>query len=144
MAKIILVTGATSGFGRAIAIKFAGHGWDCIITGRRAGKLTELAAQLEEHHKVRVLPLNFDVRDKKEVFRQLGDLPPDWRSIQLLVNNAGLALGRETFDEAFIEDWETMIDTNLKGLLYVSKAIIPYFIQQGRGHIINLGSTAAK
>lgn len=144
MAKIILVTGATSGFGRAIAIRFATEGWDCIITGRRSGKLNELAAQLQEHHHVRVLPLNFDVRDKKEVFRQIGSLSDDWRSIQLLVNNAGLALGHETFDEALIEDWETMIDTNLKGLLYVSKAVIPYLIQQGKGHIINIGSTAAK
>lgn len=144
MAKIILVTGATSGFGRAIAIRFATEGWDCIITGRRSGKLNELAAQLQEHHKVRVLPLNFDVRDKKEVFKQIGSLPSDWRCIQVLVNNAGLALGRETFDEALIEDWETMIDTNLKGLLYVSKAVIPYLIQQGKGHIINIGSTAAK
>lgn len=144
MAKIILVTGATSGFGKAIAQRFAKEGWDCIITGRRKEKLDALAASLIAENKVRVLPLNFDVQDRSAVQEQLAHLPEAWQKIDLLVNNAGLALGRDTFDQADIADWEVMIDTNIKGLLYVSKAIIPYFVRQGRGHILNIGSTAAK
>ena len=143
-AKIVVVTGASSGFGKAIARKFAAEGWDVIITGRRTERLNTLAATLTEHYKVRVLPLSFDVSDREKVFTSLGDLPDDWQSIDVLVNNAGLALGRDNFDEALIDDWEVMIDTNIKGVLYVSRAILPYFEKRGQGHIINIGSTAAK
>lgn len=142
--KIILVTGATSGFGRAIALQFAAGGWDIIITGRRAERLSELKEQIEKDYGVNVLPLRFDVQDRKAVSEQLLNLPAEWQRIDVLVNNAGLALGRANFDEADIDDWETMIDTNIKGLLYVSRAILPYFEKRGKGHIINIGSTAAK
>src|SRR5690606_10652491 len=142
--KIILVTGASSGFGKAIAWQFAAAGWDIIITGRRNGRLEELAVAIQQQHKVRVLPLSFDVRNREAVQKKLAALPSEWQQIDVLVNNAGLALGREKFDQANIDDWETMIDTNLKGLLYVSRAVLPYFEQRGQGHIINIGSTAAK
>ena len=144
MNKIILITGATSGFGKAIAEKFASEGWDCIITGRRKEKLQELAIMLTSSHQIKTLPLVFDVQKKNEVFRELNNLPAEWQNINVLANNAGLALGRDSFENASLEDWETMIDTNVKGLLYVSKAIIPYLIKNKKGHIINIGSTAAK
>ncbi|MDB5232615.1 MAG: oxidoreductase, short chain dehydrogenase/reductase family [Chitinophagaceae bacterium] len=144
MNKIILVTGATSGFGKAIAEKFAEAGWNCIITGRREERLKEFAEKLQQENKINVLPLAFDVRERETVSNKLSNLPPEWHAIDVLVNNAGLALGRSPFDEGDIDDWETMIDTNVKGLLYVSKAIIPYFKKGGKGHIINMGSVAGK
>ncbi|ULQ56770.1 SDR family NAD(P)-dependent oxidoreductase [Flavihumibacter rivuli] len=144
MAKTILITGATAGFGRATAEKFASNGWDLIITGRRKDRLDELQQSLVNRYGVRCLALHFDVRNKESVFETFHHLPEDWQKIDILVNNAGLALGRDYFDEADLDDWETMIDTNLKGLLYVSKAILPYFIKRGKGHIINIGSTAGK
>jgi NADP-dependent 3-hydroxy acid dehydrogenase YdfG len=144
MSKTILITGATSGFGKAIAEKFASEGWNCIITGRRKERLETLAKSLAEKNKVKILPLVFDVRNKTAVFEQLTNLPTEWQYIDVLVNNAGLALGRDNFDQANLDDWETMIDTNIKGLLYVSKAIVPYFTKNKKGHIINIGSTAAK
>jgi 3-hydroxy acid dehydrogenase / malonic semialdehyde reductase len=144
MSQTILITGATSGFGKAIAEKFAGHGWRCIITGRRKERLLCLSEELSEKYKAEVLPLDFDIRDKAEVFRQIENLPPSWKTIDLLVNNAGGAIGRDNFANAEIEDWETMIDTNLKGLLYISKAILPFMIEAKKGHIINIGSIAGK
>jgi hypothetical protein len=144
MNKIILVTGATSGFGKAIAETFAAAKWNCIITGRRKDRLEALADILRVHHGVDVLPLAFDVQDRKVVFDTLGELPPQWQGIDVLVNNAGLALGRDSFENASLDDWETMINTNVKGLLYVSKAVLPYMTARKKGHIINLGSTAAK
>lgn len=139
-----MVTGATSGFGKAIAEKFAANGWNCIITGRRKERLDELAAALAKAHGIHVLPLAFDVQDKEQVFAAVQSLPAGWQNIDLLVNNAGLAAGRDSFDTALIDDWEQMIDTNVKGLLYMSKAVIPLFIAHGNGHIINIGSTAGK
>ncbi|ANI89156.1 NAD(P)-dependent oxidoreductase [Arachidicoccus ginsenosidimutans] len=144
MANTILITGATSGFGKAIAERFSAEGWNCIITGRRAERLNEIAKNLSEKNNVKILPLVFDVRNREAVFENLSNLPDEWKQIDVLVNNAGLALGRENFDEANMDDWDTMIDTNVKGLLYVSKAIVPYFIENKKGHIINIGSTAAK
>ncbi len=144
MNKTILITGATSGIGKAIAEKFAMNGWSCIITGRREEKLREIAANLLTIHNVKVLPLAFDVQHKEEVYKQLHNLPEEWKEIDILVNNAGLALGKDSFDTAEVSDWETMIDTNVKGLLYVSKAVLPYMIARNKGHIINLGSTAGK
>lgn len=141
---IVFITGATSGFGKAIAQKFASEKHDCIITGRRADKLQDLYKELTETYGIKVLPLVFDVQDKEAVFTTIEKLPAEWQDIDILVNNAGLALGREPFDEASLDDWETMIDTNVKGLLYVSKAVLPFFVKKNRGHIINLGSTAAK
>ncbi len=140
----ILITGATSGFGEAIAQAFASQKWNCIITGRRADRLQDLYKQLTEQHGVKVLPLVFDVQNREAVFATIEKLPEEWKNIDVLVNNAGLALGREPFDEASLDDWETMIDTNIKGLLYVSKAVLPFMVKQNKGQIINIGSTAAK
>ena len=143
MSKIILVTGASSGFGKAIATKFAAGGWNVIITGRRKEKLEVLAKALEANYGIKTLSLIFDVQDKKAVFDNLQNLPAEWQAINILVNNAGLALGRDSFENANLEDWETMIDTNVKGLLYASKAVLPMLIKE-KGHIINIGSTAGK
>ncbi len=144
MNKTIFITGATSGFGKAIAEKFASENWNCIITGRRQERLNHLAETLSSSYKIKVLPLLFDVRNKEEVFHQIENLPAYFQNIDVLINNAGLALGRDLFNEASLDDWDTMIDTNVKGLLYVSKAVVPYFIKNKSGHIINIGSTAAK
>jgi len=144
MEKIIMITGATSGFGKAIAKKFATNGWNCIITGRRKERLLEVAKELTDTFNVNILPLVFDVQVKEDVFKEINGLPGEWKNIDVLVNNAGLALGRDSFDNANLEDWETMIDTNVKGLLYVSKAVLPFMLENKKGHIINIGSTAAK
>jgi len=144
MNKTILITGATSGFGKAIAEKFASENWNCIITGRRKDRLEEIAASLSSNKKIKVLPLAFDVSKKDEVFEAINNLKDEWRNIDVLVNNAGLAAGRNAFDEALIEDWDVMIDTNVKGLLYVSKAVIELMKPNKKGHIINIGSTAGK
>jgi 3-hydroxy acid dehydrogenase/malonic semialdehyde reductase len=152
MNKIVLITGATSGFGEACARKFAAAGgYRIIITGRRKERLAALKKELEDGaapgdagtRDVQVLPLVFDVQDKEAVFSAIGQLPADWKKIDILINNAGLALGRDFFEEASMDDWETMIDTNVKGLLYVSRAVAPFLIEQ-KGHIINLGSVAGK
>ena len=143
MPKIIFITGATSGFGKATAIKFASNGYDCIINGRREDRLNELCTELESKYNIAVYSLPFDVQDEKAVFRSINSLPDEWKNIDILFNNAGLALGRDYFDEADLSDWNTMIDTNLKGLLYVSKATLPYLKKPG-GHIINMGSVAGK
>lgn len=142
--SIVLITGASAGFGRAMAQKFASVGYRCIITGRREEKLKELAAFLSRKYVVEVLPLVFDVQNREEVIRALSDLPSEWRDIEVLVNNAGLSLGLESFENASLNDWETMIDTNVKGLLYVTKAVLPYMTVRSRGHIINMGSIAGK
>jgi 3-hydroxy acid dehydrogenase / malonic semialdehyde reductase len=144
MEKIVLITGATSGFGKAIAEKFAAGKWNCIITGRRGDKLHALADELREKYQNRVLSLVFDVQKKDEVFQHLSNLPKEWKDIDVLINNAGLALGRDDFDQGNTNDWDTMIDTNVKGLLYVSKAIVPYMTERNHGHIINMGSIAGK
>jgi len=144
MNKIILVTGATSGFGKAIAEKFASQKWNCIITGRRAEKLHSFADELRNKYQARVLSLVFDVQNKDEVFQHLRNLPKEWQEIDVLVNNAGLALGRDSFEDGNMEDWDTMIDTNVKGLLYVTKAVLPFMTDRKQGHIINIGSIAGK
>jgi len=144
MNRIIFITGATSGFGKAIAEKFAANGDHLIISGRRKERLESVSASLKNSYGINVLPLNFDVRDKEKVFRELQDLPDEWKSIDILVNNAGLALGRDYFEEASLDDWDIMLDTNVKGLLYVSKAVLPYLKKGGGGHIINMGSIAGK
>ena len=144
MKKIICITGASSGFGEACARLFAENGYNLIITGRRADKLKELKALLEKKFGVEIWILHFDVQDRSAVEQAFRTLPEKWKNIDLLLNNAGLALGRDLFDEASLDDWETMIDTNLKGLLYVSKAVLPLMIPRQTGHIINIGSTAGK
>lgn len=144
MNRTIFITGATSGFGEVCARKFAASGDHLILTGRRKERLATLKQELEERHNVQVLALVFDVQDREAVFSAVAALPEAWRRINILINNAGLALGRDLFDDASLEDWETMIDTNVKGLLYVSKAVLPLMIPVGNGQIINLGSVAAK
>jgi 3-hydroxy acid dehydrogenase / malonic semialdehyde reductase len=141
---ILLVTGATSGFGKAIAQKFAKAGFDVIITGRRAERLEEITDQIVKDYGVRVLPLCFDIRDRIACFSAIETLPDDWKEIDILVNNAGGAWGRDPFDKADLDDWETMIDTNVKGLMYITKAVVPVMVTKKRGHIINIGSIAGK
>ena len=143
MPLTIMITGATAGFGAAIATTFARKGYRLIITGRRTERLQQLAVQLQAEGN-EVLPLVFDVQDRTAVKAAIDGLPVAWRAIDILVNNAGLALGRDTFHEANLDDWDTMIDTNVKGLLYVSHAVAPLMIAQGSGHIINIGSIAGK
>jgi NADP-dependent 3-hydroxy acid dehydrogenase YdfG len=144
MNKIILITGATSGFGKAIAEKFAASGDHLIITGRRGERLKEIEQDLSARYDVRILPLVMDVQKKEQVFDTIEKLPEKWQPIDVLINNAGLAAGRDYFDEASLQDWETMIDTNVKGVLYVTKAVLPFMLSRKTGHIINIGSTAAK
>ena len=142
MEKIALVTGATSGIGAACARKFAGTGYRVIITARRAEQLAVMAAELEKNYGVQVLTLCFDVRDREAVKRAVDSLPAAWREIDVLVNNAGLALGLEPEYAGDFTDWETMIDTNVKGLLYMTRLIVPGMVERLRGHIINIGSVA--
>lgn len=144
MNRKILITGATSGFGKAMATIFAQHGDDCIITGRREDRLEEICNELERKYNVAVYTLCFDVQNKDAVDKAIESLPEEWKEIDVLVNNAGLALGRDHFNEASMDDWETMINTNVKGLLYMSKAVVPLMVRRKKGHIINIGSTAAK
>jgi 3-hydroxy acid dehydrogenase/malonic semialdehyde reductase len=144
MNRIILVTGATSGFGKAIAEKFAANQWNVIITGRRKDRLEKIAVDLQTKYNIQVLPLAFDVQQKEGVFHALQHLPEAWQQIDVLVNNAGLALGRDSFENADLNDWETMLDTNVKGMMYVTRAVLPYMLERKGGHIINMGSIAGK
>lgn len=144
MKKTVLITGATAGIGKACAIKFASAGYDVIITGRRNERLVELKSQLEKDYGIDVLTLCFDVQDKKATEASLTNLPLRWQKIDVLINNAGLALGRDSFEDADMDDWETMLNSNVHGLLYVSKAVLPFMLAQKKGHIINMGSVAGK
>ena len=144
MNKIVFITGATAGFGKATAEKFAANKFDLIITGRRENLLRQLAADLEKKFGIEVLPLIFDVRDRAATAGIISNIPDRWKQVDILVNNAGLALGRDYFDDASIDDWDTMLDTNVKGLLYVSRAVLPFMTARNKGHIINLGSVAAR
>jgi NADP-dependent 3-hydroxy acid dehydrogenase YdfG len=143
MGKIIMITGATSGFGWATAIKFAQSGYNIVITGRREERLKILENKLLSFN-VKVLSLNFDVRDNDEVKSVVESLPEEWKAIDILVNNAGLAVGLEHINAGNTDDWDRMIDTNVKGLLYVTRAIAPLMVKQGHGHIFNIGSIAGK
>ena len=145
MPKIAFITGATSGFGKACAEEFASEGYDLIINGRREDRLHELKNQLESHYNMAVCTLPFDVRDRAQVFEAINGIPEDWQNIDVLINNAGLALGRDYFDEADLDDWDVMIDTNVKGVLYVTRAVLPFMLKlpaELPRHIINLGSVA--
>jgi 3-hydroxy acid dehydrogenase / malonic semialdehyde reductase len=142
MSKTILITGATSGFGEAMAHVFAAAGNKLIITGRKENLLSALQETLVTKHNAAVHILCFDVQNKEAVFAAIKTIPDNFSNIDVLINNAGLALGRDAFQDANLDDWETMIDTNVKGLLYVSKAVLPLMINNKKGHIINIGSTA--
>lgn len=144
MKKIALITGATAGIGKATAEKLAREGFDIIITGRRKEKLQELEGLLKKEYKAEVLSLEFDVRNYAEVEKHLANLPERWKNIDVLVNNAGLAVGLNPIQEGDVDDWERMIDTNIKGLLYVTRTVSPGMIKRKSGHIINIGSIAAK
>lgn len=144
MAGKILVTGATSGFGMAIARKFADNGFDIIITGRREDRLNSLKQELEEQYGVKVTALAFDIRSREEVEEAVENLREQTDVIDILVNNAGLASGLSTIDEGDIDDWEVMIDTNLKGLLYITRMVLPMLKNSKAAHIFNIGSTAGK
>jgi 3-hydroxy acid dehydrogenase / malonic semialdehyde reductase len=144
MNKIVMITGATAGFGRATAIRFAGNGYDLIITGRRKERLDELEKELLSYPGIKVLPLTFDVRNREDVAEVINNLPEEWKRIDILVNNAGLAVGMDHIDAGNIDDWERMIDTNVKGLLYVTRAVAPLMVARNTGHIFNIGSIAGK
>jgi len=143
MSKIALITGATAGIGEATAFKLAEEGINLIITGRREARLLQLKNKLEQLN-VRVLPRCFDVRDEQAVKGALGSLPEEWQEIDILVNNAGLAAGMNALHEGDSDDWDRMIDTNVKGLLYVTRAVTPGMVARRRGQIINIGSIAGK
>ena len=144
MNKTALITGATSGIGRAVADIFAENKYNLIVTGRRSERLQELKAALERQHGISVLALCFDVRDNDEVVRNIESLPVEWRNIDVLVNNAGLAVGLNHIQDGVLDDWERMIDTNIKGLLYVTRAVSPLMIARNSGHIVNICSIAGK
>ena len=144
MDNIVLITGATSGIGEACARKFAAAGYALILTGRRGERLLQLKNELEQKHQVNILPLVFDVQDRSATQAMLGNLPNEWQNISILINNAGLAAGRDSFEDAAMEDWETMLNTNVHGLLYVTRAVLPFMINRQKGHIVNLGSIAGK
>jgi NADP-dependent 3-hydroxy acid dehydrogenase YdfG len=144
MKRTIMITGATAGFGKAIARKFAGNGYDVIITGRRKERLDELEKELLNRGNIRVLSLNFDVRKKDDVATVIDNLPTEWKAIDILVNNAGLAVGMDHIDAGNTDDWDRMIDTNVKGLLYVTRAVAPLMVARNTGHIFNIGSIAGK
>jgi len=142
MSKTALITGATSGIGKATAELFAENGINLILCGRRQERLHKLQSELGS--KTNVLTLNFDVRDKKAVSDRIYSLPEDFSNIDILINNAGNAHGLDTIDQGNLDDWDAMLDINVKGLLYISKAIIPQMVAKKKGHIINIGSTAGK
>lgn len=144
MNKVTLITGATSGIGKACADIFAKNGHSLIITGRRTNRLKKTAAELIEKYKIEVISLDFDIRKKTSVEKAIESLPEKWNKIEILINNAGLAAGLNPLQEGNIEDWEQMIDTNIKGLLYISRAVIPLMIKNKKGHVVNIGSIAGK
>ncbi|MBP2474256.1 3-hydroxy acid dehydrogenase/malonic semialdehyde reductase [Crossiella equi] len=136
--KTVFVTGASTGFGAAIARRFAGEGHRVVATARRADKLAALAAEYGEH----VLPVELDVRDNHAVEQVVAGLPAAFAEVDVLVNNAGLALGLEPAHRASLDDWERMVDTNCKGLMYCTRALLPGMVERGRGHVVNIGSVA--
>lgn len=144
MKKTVLVTGATAGIGKAIAERFAKEGHRVIITGRRKERLENLSKALTAQFDVDAYPLTFDIRDRKQVKEALATLPEKWQKIDVLINNAGLAAGLNPIHEGRIDDWEQMIDTNVKGLLYISREVMPQMAERKSGHIINIGSTAGR
>lgn len=139
---IALITGASSGIGAASARAFAAEGAHLILAARRGERIQAAAEQLHAEFGVDVLPLTLDVRDQAAVAQSLGNLPERWAPVDILLNNAGLSRGLDKLHEGLITDWDEMIDTNVKGLLYVTRAVLPGMVARGRGHVINLGSIA--
>lgn len=141
-AKIVFITGASSGIGEGCARKFAKEGWNLILNARTVSKLEELKTELEATHGVRVYTLPFDVRDRKLAATSLESLPEEWKAIDVLVNNAGLVIGVDKEFEGSLDEWDIMIDTNIRGLLAMTRLVVPGMVERGRGHIINIGSIA--
>ncbi len=144
MRPIAIITGASAGFGRATAIALARNSYDVVITGRRSEKLDTVEEAIRSKTDADVLSLTFDIRDKKAVENACGKLTGKWEAIDVLVNNAGLAAGMSQIHEGDVDDWEQMIDTNIKGLLYITRLITPGMVKREKGHIINIGSIAGK
>lgn len=142
--KIVFITGATAGIGKASAEIFAKNGYSLIITGRREDRLDELAKTVKEKYNTETLSLCFDIRKYAEVEQAINSIPEKWKAINVLINNAGLAVGMNPIQEGNVDDWERMIDTNIKGLLYVTRLVVPMMIEREQGHIINIGSIAGK
>ena len=142
--KIVFITGASAGIGAATALAFAVEGARLLLAARRAGKLAEVATGALERGAEAVHTISLDVRDRQAVQKAIAALPPEWARIDILVNNAGLSRGLEKLYQGSVEDWEEMIDTNVKGLLYVTRAVVPGMVERGRGHVVNLGSTAGE
>lgn len=143
-APIALITGASSGIGEATALTLANHGYNTILVGRRTDRLEALKASIEQNFPVQAYVATVDVRDKQAVQDMVNALPLAWRLVQVLINNAGLAWGLSAIDQGQLEHWDTMIDTNIKGLLYVTKFVTPLLVENGNGHIVNIGSIAGK
>lgn len=144
MTKIALITGATSGIGEACAKIFAREGYQLILTGRRLERLENLAKKLNGQYDVQVAVSSFDIRNRDAVVKNLEELPENWKKVDVLINNAGLSQGLDPIQKGSFDDWDTMIDTNIKGLLYVSKIVSNWMIENKKGHIINIGSIAGK
>ncbi|HEY6491266.1 MAG: SDR family NAD(P)-dependent oxidoreductase [Terracidiphilus sp.] len=142
--KTVFITGASAGIGAATALAFAAEGTRLLLAARRAGKLAEVASLALERGAMAVHSIDLDVRDHRAVQQAIDDLPAEWAEIDILVNNAGLSRGLDKLYMGRIQDWEEMIDTNVKGLLYVTRAVVPGMVVRGRGHVINLGSTAGE
>lgn len=142
--KIVLITGATAGIGKACAFMFAENNFNVILTGRRKELLESIASDIREKTIADVCTLNFDVRNKTDVLNSIHSLPEKWKKIDVLINNAGLALGLTPIQSGDPDDWDVMIDTNIKGLLYVTHAVLPWMVERKNGHIINIGSIAGK
>ncbi len=143
MTKTVFITGATSGIGKACAEKFAAAGYHLILTGRRNERLAEMKTKLELTYGINIKTLNFDVQQREIVFEMINSLSDEWKKIDILINNAGLSIGRDSFLDSKLDDWETMMHTNVDGLLYVTKALLPFLIEQ-KAHVINMGSIAGK
>jgi NADP-dependent 3-hydroxy acid dehydrogenase YdfG len=144
MTKIALITGATAGIGEACAHVFAREGYNLVLTGRRLDRLEKLAAHLNDKYNIEVAVSSFDVRNREQVIENLEGLPAKWKKVNVLINNAGLSQGLDPIQNGSYDDWDTMIDTNVKGLLYVSRVVSNWMIDNGFGHIVNLGSIAGK
>ncbi|MDR1054586.1 MAG: SDR family NAD(P)-dependent oxidoreductase [Prevotellaceae bacterium] len=145
MKKIALITGATAGIGKATAFALARKGYNIIVTGRRKERLVEVEREIASlFPDINIITLNFDIRNNQEVENTIDSLPEDWKAIDILVNNAGLAVGLNHIQDGVIDDWERMIDTNVKGLLYITRKVAPIMIERGTGHIVNIGSIAGK
>lgn len=142
--KIVLVTGASAGIGAATALAFAEQGAKLLLAARRAGRLAEVASKAKERGAPAVHSIDLDVRDRRAVQNAIDGLPPEWSEIEILVNNAGLSRGLDKVYMGKVEDWEEMIDTNVKGLLYITRAVVPGMVVRGHGHVISLGSTAGE